>query len=360
MRLVMLMIGIFFIACGGEMSITDQSEKSIPRNLSWTDMDLDGDGVGENYVTSIKMQPCSDCFLFAAAGLLEIQFQIDHRLSVMLNLSEQSIHNCLRIPCDGAGDHTIMLEHFKKYGIMGEEYAPLGTWFSCPNCSGPILTSVGLLPVAGIPFYSFTEYTTIVELNTPYADRKMLMVKALQNGPLIVDVCSWWGLGNDNGTMYCREENPSGHPVVVVGYENYGDAFLAKNSHGESKLLKIVFEGGEKCGFAHRAHQIVPGSTYVASGLGEKFCYSMDDDDGDSIPDPHDNCPYEANKDQKNSDKDLFGDACDQCPNNFDQLTGFYCIPKLKPATPAAPAGLSRDKLEVIEIPALTTKKGNL
>jgi hypothetical protein len=39
-----------------------------------------------------------------------------------------------------------------------------------------------------------------------------------------------------------------------------------------------------------------------------------DDADGDGISDLSDNCPYDANPDQRNSDSDALGDACDNCP----------------------------------------------
>lgn len=331
-RAIVLMFCILFAACGGEVSdgrpngpITRSGD--IPRNFSWASVDLDGDGVPEDYVTSIKRQPCSDCYMYAVLGLVEIQFQIDHRLIVDLNLSEQSLHNCLRITCSGSGDQVWMLDHVQKYGVIASEYAPTGSWYGCPNCAGNILTSTGWVPVAGIPFYSFGAYRQIIDPSIPYDDRKMIMVKALQDGPLVMDVSSWWGWGNDNGTLYCKGKNLSGHSVIIVGYENYGDAFLVKNSHGEAGLIRMIFEGGHDCGFAHRVHQIVAGSTYAKEGLGEEFCYSMDDTDGDNIPDSHDNCPYDPNPDQKNSDGDLLGDACDPCPHDFDLFTGYYCAP---------------------------------
>jgi len=94
-------------------------------------------------------------------------------------------------------------------------------------------------------------------------------------------------------------------------------------------LLKMSFENGYDCGFAHRVYQIVPGSTHVKWGLGEEFCYSTTDGDGDGVPDAHDNCPNRPNTGQENSDGDMFGDTCDICPNDFNESTGYYCAPAL-------------------------------
>jgi hypothetical protein len=99
-----------------------------PRNLSWANIDTDGDGIGENYITSVKSQPCNDCYLYAAIALVEARWQIDHKVQVSLNLSEQNVHNCMKVPCDGAGDLGWMLNYIQNYGVMPEENMPTGFW----------------------------------------------------------------------------------------------------------------------------------------------------------------------------------------------------------------------------------------
>jgi hypothetical protein len=44
------------------------------------------------------------------------------------------------------------------------------------------------------------------------------------------------------------------------------------------------------------------------------------DQDGDGVPDVHDNCPMIANADQHDHDHDGHGDACDRCPHLPDAL----------------------------------------
>jgi hypothetical protein len=63
------------------------------------------------------------------------------------------------------------------------------------------------------------------------------------------------------------------------------------------------------------------GSVWVAYTDDGKTLAYADDADGDGIPDPKDNCPFVANRDQLDSDGDGVGDACDNCPNvpNKDQ-----------------------------------------
>ncbi len=52
----------------------------------------------------------------------------------------------------------------------------------------------------------------------------------------------------------------------------------------------------------------------VALRIVEYEVFTPPDTDGDSIPDPKDNCPGEANSDQMDSDFDGLGDVCDNCP----------------------------------------------
>jgi hypothetical protein len=47
------------------------------------------------------------------------------------------------------------------------------------------------------------------------------------------------------------------------------------------------------------------------------------DEDGDGLPDTCDNCPGDANPDQKDTDNDGVGDVCDPHPGEVDQIEAF-------------------------------------
>ncbi len=346
----LLLAAALMAACDGELrggrapdggTSLDSIEPEIPsipgtypRNLSWANIDTDGDGVGENYITSAKMQPCSDCYLYASLALVEARWQIDNRAAVSLNLSEQNIHNCMKIPCDGAGDIWWMLNYVRDYGVMPEENMPSGFWLpKCENCIGLAFGGLGLVPISNVPFYRISDYTTL-KIPRTYAERKRMLVEALQDGPVAIGINAWKGYSNDNGTLYCADPKPegSGHAVLVVGYLESGMAFLVKNSHGEGKLITMVFDGGEKCGFASEMIRLEPGSVYITWGWGATYCYTMVDSDGDNVPDAHDNCPWDANADQADGDADGWGNACDRCPDTKD-WTGYYCPRQLAAET---------------------------
>jgi len=324
----------FFMGCSGELYIDetpDSDLKGYPLNLSWGDIDTDGDGVRENYITPIKYQPCGDCFIYAAVGLLEIQYQIDHKIQLGLNLSEQNIHNCLRTSCSANGDDRPILDYLRDYGVMTESYVSTGFWGTCNNCY-PFLLDGGttITTVEHVPFFRLGSWYTVADHHA--YDRETVrrkIVVARQKGPVSIHINGWKGLRRDGNIVYCAEENPSGHVVVVVGYRFHGKVLLVKNSHGEGGLFQLVYDDGgeDKCGIAALVNQITPGSTYSSWGSGEKFCYSTSDIDKDGIPDVHDNCPWTINPKQENMDKDMFGDDCDECPKDFNPTTGYYCAP---------------------------------
>lgn len=174
-------------------------------------------------------------------------------------------------------------------------------------------------------YFRLKKYDTVVPFGVPYAQKREMIVRALQDGPVVIGVGSWWGwLKGQGDVLTCVLPLGGNHAVVIVGYRDRGKVFLVKNSHGDKGLLKMAFENGEACGFAYMAHRIPPGSVYTAWGSGESFCYSGDDWDKDGIPDVHDNCPHSWNPFQVNSDNDRYGDACDKCPTETGRK-GFTC-----------------------------------
>jgi len=329
MRKILILLAML-IGCGSGPVVPDgttlgDGSNAYPKNLSWANIDTNGDGIKENYITPIRRQPCSDCFVYSAIGLLEIQYKIDFKFVTSLDLAEQNIHNCLKVSCKATGDERPILNYLRDYGVIEERYSKTGDWGKCKNCNGYLKTENGYTPVSDAVFFRLKDWRHVTTPDMPYADKKKALVAALQHGPVGITVKGWPGFKADDDIRYCIGFKSGGHVAIAVGYINHGEAFLVKNSHGEPGLIKMAFANGDKCFFAHISVQITPGSTYTSWGSGENYCYSTQDTDGDMIPDVHDNCPWDKNLDQKNTDGDTYGDACDKCPK--DKGPGGYACP---------------------------------
>jgi hypothetical protein len=305
---------VLCFSCGIQDYDFQNEPNYTPKDFSWENFK------GKNYITSIKNQQCSDCFIYSSVGGLEIQFKIDFELMGDLNLSEQSVHNCLRVSCNATGDSPGILEYLKN-GVVEEKRTPTNAWDECINCSGD---------VSFIPFFYIKDWKLLSSDETAYEDRKSILVESLKKGPLIVSVGNWYGylwetdkntgkhVGTCNGSKI-----KGGHSIIVVGYLNYGERFIVKNSHGEEQTILLNFKNGNECGFAYRIIQI--NGTGMKYGLGSTFCDYKGDIDGDGVPDPLDNCPWVRNPFQENIDNDLFGDRCDICPKTAGGGE-FFCV----------------------------------
>jgi hypothetical protein len=75
--------------------------------------------------------------------------------------------------------------------------------------------------------------------------------------------------------------------------------------------------GGETCASQGYGAGSLLSCLSDCSGFDVIGCIA-DDADGDGISDLSDNCPYDSNPDQRNSDSDDLGDVCDNCPGYGD------------------------------------------
>jgi hypothetical protein len=225
-----LIVAVFLMsACDGFIDIEE-----YPQGLSWA-----------GYATPIKDQLCEDCYTYAALGLVETRYNIDK--GVVLDLSEQNIRNCMGYACDASGGAATVLDHIQQSGVMLEEDVPGGKWESCEDPSKK-------------PFFHISSYEYIYSPPRVWSERKALLLRALQVGPAAIAIDSWFGIDCVKGICRCRREHGSGHYVVVLGYNEWGQSFIVKNSHGESKPLTIFVEEQNLCGFASEIIWLEPGS----------------------------------------------------------------------------------------------------
>lgn len=312
LQTILELIFITLISCGDNVTtyniVPDQNGIGN-KSFTWENVDLDGDGIPEDYVSSIKSQVGPSCVLYAATGALEIQLRIDNKFPFEFNLSEFNIFNCVKKDIFGVKER---LDWFMEYGILDENITKPYTYRQvCDNC----MSKIDSQPIEQIPFYGIDSYETVI-LSDKYYElekKKEIIKKNLKNGPVIITIGNWASLQNLGNRLVCvkrLEDVWSGHEVVVVGYKEDGNVLVIKNSHGGSQTVELVFS--DDCRIAMDANVIH--GTWIKLGEGTKYCFNGKDVDQDGVDDAYDNCPTVANPDQKNSDKDFLGDACDKYP----------------------------------------------
>ncbi|MFC1612493.1 C1 family peptidase [Patescibacteria group bacterium] len=318
---------LMMFACGPgsiELDAEDRCHPSIPgefeENFSWDCADTDEDGIGENYLSSIKQQSAGNCYIFSAVAAIEIQAQINHKRDVgeiaEINLSEEAVHVCFRMAKDLGGDPISIFRIANTYGLVEE------TDFQteCPYFK----KQPEYLRVFKIGDYERLWKTGSIDV---YDNRRQKLIRALQHGPVVV-LFSHWGafIKEEDGIRRCNPDDlkeRGAHAIVAVGYKNYGERILFKNSGGGSELLKIRFDqfAIDECGFFRSATQAKPYEmydTFIETPFPE---YDMDKD---TVPDEFDNCPMKSNIGQEDADGDMFGDACDHCVEEAGE-DGFTC-----------------------------------
>jgi hypothetical protein len=275
MKKLLILSCLISISCGEVVEsvqiIHFEPKKDIPINFSW-----------EKYVSHFEKQLCNDCVLNATISALEIQFQIDHNINIYLDLSEGNIHNCMGYGCTDSWtiSFSSVLNFIQNYGVMEEAYSPYkkGILSSCENCQDSLTISENnFIDTKEVPFISYKEYYKIFDNSIPYENKKEYLVQALQHGPVIIDNQNWrYNISMNSDILYCvaNDWTAPAHATIIVGYENNGETFLVKNSHGEGKILKLNFKEAKACGFADSAYQLK--DTFQSDGYGKRWCYSKD------------------------------------------------------------------------------------
>jgi len=200
---------------------------SLPRYLDWRDHK------GANWVTPVKDQgPCGSCWAFSAVGALESVIAIKaNNPALALNLSEQFVLSCSAGTCDGWW-LTSTADFLRTTGAVDEGCFPytggrrdacsnrcgdwsdrvwkIHRWQSVPNDVAAIKTALNQT-VLTTAFYVYTDFF-------------------YYTGGVYEHV---WG------------DYEGGHAVVLIGYDDIEQAWIAKNSWstdwGEEGYFKILW-----------------------------------------------------------------------------------------------------------------------
>lgn len=202
----------------------------LPREFDWRDKD------GQNWVTPVRDQrSCGSCWAFGSIAQLEsLKMIAEGRPEPDLDLSEQYIVSCdsSNYGCDG-GYMYPAYDFLRDTGVPDEEcYRYLArdadTGAPCENaCIEPALVNI--------------DYWSRIPTDVDF------LKAAVYEHPLTVAFYVYQDFSYYTGGVYKYVWGPlyGGHAVCVVGWNNRGKYFIAKNSWGtgwgESGYFNIAY-----------------------------------------------------------------------------------------------------------------------
>jgi large repetitive protein len=190
----------------------------LPSAYSW------GNVNGNNWMTSIKNQgSCGSCWAFATCAMFEAGLKIDlNQPTLACDVSEQSFVSCYSNNCDG-NSYNNAFTYFKNTGVPDEACFPYssgsGSWPACSNrCSD--WTSRAFF----VKDWGFE--------NSPIVDS--MKSEILHNGPIGVIISIYTDFDNYGSGVYTHTTGSyrGTHTVVLYGWSNADNCWLAKNSWG--------------------------------------------------------------------------------------------------------------------------------
>lgn len=211
---------------------------SAPPSIDWRDHE------GYNWVTPVKNQGgCGSCWAFGTVAAVEAVVQIEENDPFLdLDLSEEYLVS----DCHGGvfgqnccgGFHFLAFSFIRNQGIPDESCMPYVDSYSC-SCGGGTcdsncefrIDSACSDATCSDRCSDWEERLTRIDSAGPVSDTRESIASI---GP----VAASFGIGSSfggywDGDIYrCTNDNGSNHVIALVGYNDAGEYWIAKNSWG--------------------------------------------------------------------------------------------------------------------------------
>ena len=228
---------------------------------------------GKNWMTSIKDQGiCGSCWAFADVGAIESKYNlILNNPEFDLDLSEQYlVSDCLLDNNCCGGYISDSLNYIKDFGIPDENCMSYIDSYGC-NCRGGFCNSyICNYSYGGNEICSDTTCNDrcedwanrVIKIDDFYRLPYSFLIKLflVGSGPLVAIVgigSKAGGYVDENGIYRCDDDSVKNHGVVIVGYNNSGSYWVARNSwgvnFGEDGYYKV---GYGECGIESYVYSI--------------------------------------------------------------------------------------------------------
>ena len=208
--------------------------RDLPLLLDWRDND-------GNWVTPVRNQGgCGSCWIFSAVAATETWFMQQTGAPIpSFDLSEQFVLSCVdQGSCDGGWCYNA-LTFLATEGTCDEDCFPYVADDRVP-CNAACSDVLERLVFLGDQRQITSGVIDVDAINT-----------ALQEGPVVTNFTVYTDFyGYSDGVYVWDGESPAdgGHSVIVIGYDENRDAWLAKNSwgtnFGELGYFWIAYDSG--------------------------------------------------------------------------------------------------------------------
>lgn len=224
------------------------AKADLPVHFDWRNVNE------SDYMTSVKDQGlCGSCWAFTAVGTVEAQYNIFWDWpNYDIDLSEENLISCSGGggDCSG-GSHSSALDYIKDPGITDESCFP----YVDQDCNGTGClygsTNATCNDKCSECNIRLWNINSVVSVGSSVEAIKSFIYN---NGPIAVafDFNDVRGYFDQNGIWRCPNPSYTNHCVILVGWDETYDYWIAKNSWGENWSENGYFKIGFGVGFVEQ------------------------------------------------------------------------------------------------------------